>query len=621
MANSQVCATQAATRDVTNTTATSAQDCSDVIHIAVFFDGTGNNKDVDEGERKWSNVARLWQSAWQFSRTSKNANTYPIYISGVGTPFNGKAMFPGKELAIKLEDGDWLGRGAGAGGTRRLVYGHQQINDALRMALLGKAKTLDGQVAKYAESGKQKSFADVNRALGKHRLIKQINVSIFGFSRGAALARAFCNQWLWACKEARGKLSYEGYPIRFCFLGLFDTVASFGLPATNSANNPLLGGFKGRDLVVDERVERCVHQVAAHELRFSFPVDLIRRDGELAGNWLEKVYPGVHSDIGGGYTPNEQDLDNNYSRIPMRDMMDEALGAGSRLYGYQDIQRTNFPLFVERFECRPETESAYKAYRAACNPGGSVENQVRKHMEHLYSAYGTLHRQGGESVTQREHRKGVRYSRISPDDMATELANYDKARQDLEKAAKGNGQVVVNPIKNAANPAYVIRKGTYAMWIAPQDWQRAAFNKTAPDGVMDFVHRYVHDSKVGFLSNFEPFSYFSSRGISESSRSVRGWFEDQVARPVDKAYESTVDAANRAMEKGVEAARKAQEVVSEKARQAAEVISDTAKQVQQSAGEATNSAVRQGKQMAESVSKATRDAVETLGSAWNYLVR
>ena len=310
MANSDVCATGAALRDVSNSPASAQQDCSDVIHISVFFDGTGNNKDADEQTKSWSNIARIWQSARMFANGNANSNTYPIYISGVGTPFNGKPLFPGDANDIAIED-NYLGGAAGAGGSRRLDYGQQQINDALRDVLLGNAKALGGKVAKYAAAGQQQSFGEVNKALGKHRLIKQINVSIFGFSRGAALARAFCNQWLWQCKEDRGKLSYEGYPIRFVHLGLFDTVASFGLPATNSANNLALGGFKGRDLVVDERVERCVHYVAAHELRFAFPVDLIRRDSKLAGNWLEKVYPGVHSDIGGGYQPTEQGIDNN----------------------------------------------------------------------------------------------------------------------------------------------------------------------------------------------------------------------------------------------------------------------------------------------------------------------
>lgn len=639
MANSDVCAASAALRDVSNSPASALQDCSDVIHISVFFDGTGNNKDIDEQTKSWSNVARLWQSARMFANGNANVNTYPIYISGVGTPFNGKALFPGDATDIAIED-NHLGGATGAGGSRRLDYGQQQVNDALRGVLLGNAKTLGGKVAKYAAAGQQQSFGEVNKALGKHRLIKQINVSIFGFSRGAALARAFCNQWLWQCKEDRGKLSYEGYPIRFVFLGLFDTVASFGLPATNSANNLALGGFKGRDLVVDERVERCVHYVAAHELRFAFPVDLIRRDSKLAGNWLEKVYPGVHSDIGGGYQPTEQGIDNNYSRIPMRDMMRESLLVGSRLLGYEDVRKINFPLFQERFECKPATEAAYKAYSAACNPGGSVERQVQKHMEQLYSAYGTLHRAGGESVTQREHRMGHSWSRAAPDDMAKELANYDKAIKDLLKAGD-SGRTSVNPVTHMTNGAYIIRKGIYAMWIAPEAWQRDACKKSANDGVMSFIHSYVHDSKVGFMSNAEPFSYFSKRSISESSRSVQGWFEDHIARPVDKAYESTVDAASRGIEKGAEAARKAQEAVvdkaqqardaiAEKAQQAKEAITETANKVRRAATEAATkvenaagAVVNQGQQAVQSlgntVGQATQDAVSGLQSAWQWV--
>ncbi len=52
--------------DVSNTPPTAKQDCSDVVHISVFFDGTGNNKDADEEKKKWSNPARLWRSANQY---------------------------------------------------------------------------------------------------------------------------------------------------------------------------------------------------------------------------------------------------------------------------------------------------------------------------------------------------------------------------------------------------------------------------------------------------------------------------------------------------------------------------------------------------------------------------
>ena len=163
-----------------------------MIHISVFFDGTGNHKDVDESTQKWSNPARIWRSAFMYSTDNPSANTYPIYISGVGTAFNGNVLSSVEAKVVHIED-KYLGGAGGAGGTRRLKLGQQQINDALRGALLSRAKSLGGQVEQHATQGKQKSFADVNRTLSKHRLIKQINVSIFGFSRGAALARAFCN--------------------------------------------------------------------------------------------------------------------------------------------------------------------------------------------------------------------------------------------------------------------------------------------------------------------------------------------------------------------------------------------------------------------------------------------
>ena len=218
----------ASTRDIDNSPSTAEQDCSDTIHISLFFDGTGNNKEVDAATQKWSNPARMWRSARVFADDTVNA--YPIYVAGIGTPFNGEPFSALDDQVTALEDSD-LGLALGNGGARRLDFGRQKINNTLRDQLLQRAYTLGGDVARYASASTDRSFSEVNRSLGKHRLIKQINVSIFGFSRGAALARAFCNQWLWDCEENRGKLSYEGYPIRFVFLGLFDTVASFGLPA------------------------------------------------------------------------------------------------------------------------------------------------------------------------------------------------------------------------------------------------------------------------------------------------------------------------------------------------------------------------------------------------------
>lgn len=69
-----------------------------------------------------------------------------------------------------------------------------------------------------------------------------IKVAAFGFSRGAALARAFCRDLQKLCVESASsstgwRLRQGRHPIEVTFLGLFDTVASAGLPP--SANNTL----------------------------------------------------------------------------------------------------------------------------------------------------------------------------------------------------------------------------------------------------------------------------------------------------------------------------------------------------------------------------------------------
>jgi len=58
-------------------------------------------------------------------------------------------------------------------------------------------------------------------------------------------------------------------------------------------------------------------------------------------------------------------------------------------------------------------------------------------------------------------------------------------------------------------------------------WILDSWNKNADDGVMKFYLDYIHDSKYGFLSNVEPFSYFRQRTVYESKRSYKG-------RDVDK---------------------------------------------------------------------------------------
>lgn len=109
-------------------------------------------------------------------------------------------------------------------------------------------------------------------------------VDIIGFSRGAALALHFANE----VNDER-----DGAQIRF--LGLWDTVASFGLPG-NDINI-------GWHLTLPANVAKCYHAMALDERRGNFKPTRVEAPGgglSTEGRLEEVWFRGVHSDVGGG---------------------------------------------------------------------------------------------------------------------------------------------------------------------------------------------------------------------------------------------------------------------------------------------------------------------------------
>lgn len=600
MASEDVGAVESSNRDVSKKEPGPLQDCSDVVHVAIFFDGTGNNREADIATKSWSNVGRIYDAALQDAKKA----IFPIYVSGVGTAYNGKAT-NWISTANAWHEDTIQGMGFGGGGTRRLHQGHDDVNDRLRDVMIENARRLGAETAAYAEKASSQSFSDVNEVLGKFRLIKMINMSFFGFSRGASLARAFSNRMIRRCKVENGNLAYGGYRMRFNFVGVFDTVASFGVPSLN-VRLP----FEERELVVSPQVERCVHYVAAHEVRFSFPVDLIRKNGKLAGDWVENVYPGVHSDVGGGYEPLAQGIDNNYARIPMRDMMREAVVSGVRIRSYEEIEKVNKPLFDARFKIQESTLQAYRNYMAACGAmSGTVENQIKRHMQVFYSANGTMHRKGIETPGARR-RNESKYKYLGPKGMAWEIAKYRTAAKAGEWLRIGG---------------YAI--SGYAQYIKPEDWQISAWDQPASDGAVDFVARFVHDSKVDFIGNLaEPFSYFRPRGVQESTVNVtvewRYWMGNKLEegktavgdayasgkKKVGEAADATVDAAKEAADEARRRAEAAAAAAQRKAEEAARYAQRKAQEAKAAAERAYDATTQAASDAAEAAQRKAQEA-------------
>jgi uncharacterized protein (DUF2235 family) len=101
-------------------------------------------------------------------------------------------------------------------------------------------------------------------------------VDIVGFSRGAALAIDFANEIVDTLRRNH---------LRVRFLGLFDTVHSFGVAGIdfNLFHKPQ----------VPDIVDRCYHALALDERRRTFPCT-------RTPNGYEVWFRGAHSDIGGG---------------------------------------------------------------------------------------------------------------------------------------------------------------------------------------------------------------------------------------------------------------------------------------------------------------------------------
>lgn len=136
----------------------------------------------------------------------------------------------------------------------------------------------------------------INEALDalEQRYTETDRLYVFGFSRGAAIARLFASKLAKNGLQTRDGRD-DPAPV-ITMLGAWDTVASFGKPNLRSRQRP-------RSDVVFENgtispiIRNAYHLVSVDENRLAFRPTLINTQAEVTEVW----FPGVHSDVGGGY--------------------------------------------------------------------------------------------------------------------------------------------------------------------------------------------------------------------------------------------------------------------------------------------------------------------------------
>ena len=154
---------------------------------------------------------------------------------------------------------------------------------------------LVGRVRSLINMAMAPTFGDARRILNEAREDFEASkyrqgdkIVVFGFSRGAALARKFVSEILADNKKCK-----------VSFLGVYDTVAAMN--GIYRKGDQISSDVLFEDGVLDDRVQRAVHLLALDEERVAFTPTLINRDPNGRDRILEMWMPGIHSDVGGGY--------------------------------------------------------------------------------------------------------------------------------------------------------------------------------------------------------------------------------------------------------------------------------------------------------------------------------
>lgn len=265
------------------------------VTVNVFFDGTLNNAKNTESRLKYEKEQKegrkkkeLSKDAYAFYKNDEDDSSYDNYYSNVAIMRMINTVKPeNREIKIYIE-----GEGT-----------EDHETDSTKGYAFGSGAT--GVTAKVS-----KAFSKINaevdnlkrlKHIKENQFVNEIDLTVFGFSRGAAAARNFIAQ--------RGKLqlkyNLESSKFHIKFVGLYDTVSSYSESMSTSPD--FENDVKELKLKLEGNVEKVVHLTASDEYRENFSLTNIKSSIQ-AGVGFELELPGVHSDIGGGYAEKENEV-------------------------------------------------------------------------------------------------------------------------------------------------------------------------------------------------------------------------------------------------------------------------------------------------------------------------
>jgi hypothetical protein len=529
--------------------------CLTNLFFGFFFDGTKNNYMQGLVAKNQSNVARVYdcypgqsvrgvlppEADWEVNKQNYT-NFFRVYVPGVASPFTqigdsgeGKDKDRGAAFGALGEDRIKWALIQALNNVQRFFYGDtflietskiKSTMDSIELSSWQRWKMDERRIVSDPENddrnkNTRKVFEDL--LLKLHQNVKihwpvpgatkpvktnpgqvqKIYVSAFGFSRGAAQARAFVNWFMSLCSldsslsKCGSPYSLGGFPVEFDFLGLFDTVASVGI-ANTLGDSALLRNFDGHGAWADAedslRVHygiRCLHLVSAHEVRRSFPLDSISVAHVTPANSQEVVFPGVHSDLGSGYCPREQGRGEDelgsdmLARIPL-------------LYMYREARLAGVPFKLDlasdrvknKFKVTSATINSLNAYLETCEFKEGQLTAIMREQGKKQILWHKARRSTGPTPLEKTA-SFLRATNFDKNDLASANIEFEKEIGDFEEWL---GKKPKGFVPHSQKPGFGNRY--------ENEWEEIATwwdtSEPLPPAVLDFFDNYVHDSHAWF---------------------------------------------------------------------------------------------------------------------------
>lgn len=245
--------------------------------LVICADGTWNERDQinkDTGRSRPTNVTKVARAV--APRSASGVDQIVFYHDGIGTRgpldrLTGGAFGHGMEGNIRSL-------------YRFIIYNHEPGDELFLFGFSRGAftvRTLAGFMFKVGIIEKEGDYyvPDIFRC----------------YEHGAGIDSA---EWRKAFHNVRTR---QPCPL-IKFIGVWDTVGALGAPG-------LLGRFinpskyKYHDIALNDVIENAYHALAVDERRRPFTPNLWQRPAGWKGQLEQAWFPGVHSNIGGGYAP------------------------------------------------------------------------------------------------------------------------------------------------------------------------------------------------------------------------------------------------------------------------------------------------------------------------------